>query len=403
MPTSINLNGLNVVVTGAIVGESRRSAEGKLQDAGAIIQSAVTTKTDLLVTGDRVGARKTDAARKFGVRVIAWEDLDRPERAAARDAGRRDTERAARGRILATAKQVAPQLAKKSDEVPSGDGWLFELKWDGYRGIATVRNGKVALQSRSGKSDLAQRFPKIVAALAKLPDCILDGEIVDLSTQGGTFEGLQNGNGSDFVVFDLLDYDGQTIRHLPYDARHTMLEDFLRQFPSSVLHVSPTFADGEQLLAYVNEHGLEGLVAKRRTSPYREGTRTEAWLKIKVRHEQEFVVVGWTPGEGARLGQIGALVLAVWEDADGWQLRYSGRAGSGLPDGTTAESLGLVESDSGPWVVDPEHAPKDVTWVEPDVVAQVAFQRWTEDGRLWHPSFKGIRDDKAADDVVRET
>ncbi len=392
------IEGKKVVVTGKIAGESRQTAEAKLRDAGATVQAAVTEDTDLLVIGAKVGASKIGKATIHGVEIVPWEQaFSLPGALAGRVRQSVEAPRTA-------ARTVAPMLAK-AGELPTGDGWLYEVKWDGYRGIATVIDSAVSLQSRSGKSDLTEQFPQIAVALSALPDCVLDGELVVLDGNGNSsFESMGKA-GTSYIVFDLLELMGQDVRDRTLDERRGLLRPLLDNLGGPV-SVSPSFDDGASLLAWAANQAIEGIVAKRRHSTYKEGSRTGAWLKIKLRCEQEFVVVGWKPGEGARAGRIGSLLLAV-NDEDGL-LRFVGRVGTGGTDAEWDDLLGILDSS----VSDPlerldtcgasKAELRDVVWVKPDAVVQVRFQRWTEDGRLWHPSVQGVRTDKTASEVVRE-
>ena len=405
----MNVAGQNVVVTGKIAGESRASAEQKLREAGASVQSSVTSSTDLLVTGAKVGKTKIDKAEALGVKVVSWESLQGDPPVMADGAF---TAPARKPKALSE-RQIGPMLAK-AGELPKGEGWQFEIKWDGYRCVATVRGGGVAMQSRSGKSDYAEQFPAIAAALAGLPDCVIDGELVVLDDNGhSSIESLGNGGAANarFILFDALELDGEDLRPLPLHERRERLEAFLNLKAVGTvkrrraLALSPAWDDGEKLLAYVAERGLEGVVAKRLQSFYREGSRAGEWVKTKVRNEQEFVVVGWLPGKGQLEGQVGGLLLAVHNE-DG-ELVYVGRTGVG---GTDEERAAFEANDMPAerkqlLAIDgiKKAEQKDVTWVEPTLVIQVAFQNWTKDGRLWHPVMTGVRRDKDARDVVRET
>lgn len=292
---------------------------------------------------------------------------------------------------------VRPMMAKVG-ELPAGDGWQYEIKWDGFRCVATVKDGVVTMQSRSAKTELSDRFPNVARDLATLPDCVIDGEVVVFDEDGFTF-GIPaaDGRAGSLVAFDVLEDDGESVRHLPLRERRQILKRLLHDAPES-LGVSPAFDDGEQLLGWCAERGLEGIVAKRTESRYAEGTRRGEWLKIKLRVEQEFVVCGWTDGKNGRTGRIGGLVLGYWDDG---VLRYAGRTGS-RDDHESLLRERLVAGDC-PLTAGVPGEERGAHWVEPTEVVQVAFQRWTDDGRLWHPIFQRMRDDKDAADVVRET
>jgi bifunctional non-homologous end joining protein LigD len=422
--------GQKVVVTGAIAGHSRATAEASLREAGAFVQSSVTAETDVLVTGARVGKTKTDKARALGVLVVAWEDLwesealdralgavpDQPDDFdEVAEEGRRITIResvpvTAPKATPLSVRQVGPMLAKAGD-LPIGDRWRYEVKWDGYRCVATVKDGAVWMASRSAKTEYAEQFPRIATALSGLPDCVLDGELVAFEADGShSFAGIHTGGGAVFMVFDLIEFMEEggphpgvrpgDLRVEPWYYRRQMLESFAEHWNSPYLELSPVFEDGEALLEEVAERGLEGVVAKPVTASYHEGSRAD-WVKIKVRSEQEFVVVGWTPGKGSLVGEIGALHLAVNEDSG---LVYVGKVGTGRDLAFWQElAKRFTEVDQAPidtkaWT--PAER-REANWVQPEVVVQVRFQRWTEDGRLWHPSLQGVREDKAAGEVRR--
>lgn len=377
-----------VVVTGKIAGESRQTAEAKLREAGAIIQSAVNKDTDILVTGASVGAKKRDAALALGVEVIPWEQ-------AFGNGGGNYSAPAPRA-PMPTVRQWAPMLCK-AGTLPSGPGWVYEMKWDGIRGIATVQGGGVVLQSRSGKSDLTERYPQVVEELSGIPDCVLDGEIIVGSDSTPVY-----------MVFDVLSVMGTESTGLTLLERRTLLETLFSQY--RFVAISPLFEDGEVLLRAVTADGDEGVVAKRASSRYLEGGRGEEWIKVKVRREQEFIVLGYTDGEGARADTFGALVLGYY---DCNALTYAGKVGTGFDDATLR--MLLDEMEPHVWNNPRTHCPHEIedkeakallaetTWLEPAVVVQVAFQRWTEDGMLWHPSYRGLRTDKQPHEVMRDT
>jgi bifunctional non-homologous end joining protein LigD len=401
----IPIHGMNVVITGVIDGESRATATAKCQDAGANVQKAVTSTTELLITGDKVGASKIRKAAALGVRVVSWSDVWTGELPNKLDQVEELGE-ALMAPLLAPkrARQIAPQLAK-GDDLPIGKGWMYEVKWDGVRGIATVADGQVSIQSRSGKTEYAEQYPEIAAELASFPDCVLDGELVVVDENGdGNFQSLSGGGEASYVVFDMLEEGAVDMRGYPLEARREGLSNFLAELETNRVGMSPGFLDGPQLLREVTRRGGEGVVAKRLSSKYVEGSRTSDWIKVKVRLEQEFVIVGWLPGEGELEGHVGSWLLAV---VDKGAYRYCGKVGTGgtveawdaVRDGLQTAVERMVEIDLKQLSVAERES---VTWVYPRTVIQVAFQRWTNDGHLWHPSFQGVRDDKDACDVVRE-
>jgi bifunctional non-homologous end joining protein LigD len=311
---------------------------------------------------------------------------------------------------LETGRTYKPMLATLAEELPAGDDWLYEVKWDGYRALGYVRAGEAKLVSRNG-NDLTGRFPTIAKALAKAarsPQCVVDGEVCALDEQGRpSFSAMQQGKpGTPLVyeVFDVLEIDGAPVVDLPLTERRERLESLLDASVKNV-QVSGFFDDGEALLEAATVQGLEGVMAKRPGSRYLEGRRTRDWLKIKTHGRQEFVICGWTKGQGRRAGSFGALVLGAYR---GKQLHWVGNCGTGFDEQTIAELLTKLEPlvrDSSPLVAVPK-MPKvrkgDVTWVEPKLVCEVRFAEWTHDGHLRAPVFEGLRDDKPAEEVRRE-
>jgi bifunctional non-homologous end joining protein LigD len=391
------VHGRRVVVTGKIDGHSRATAEAALRDAGAIVQRAVTTETDVLVTGLRVGPTKLNKASALGVEIIPWEQL----------LNGATTSRTPRPPAppRTAPRTVAPMLAKAGD-LPTGPEWLYEIKWDGFRGVATCQRGSVTLQSRSAKSDLTVAFPAIAEDLAEVladVDCILDGELVVLDVHGNSsFQGLTGSGrmGPSYVVFDVLEWDGVDTRDWPLEARRELLHEQIESRPFQTVAISPAFDDGAALLAWAEDQGIEGVVAKKRQSTYREGKRLDVWTKVKLRHVQEFAVVGWLAGEGTRAGAAGSLLLAVYEDG-GWQ--YVGRVGTGqeLDFWRTVTKLAAGDRVIPADQPIPRRMAREARWVTPQLVVQVEFQRWTEDGSLWHPSVVGVRTDKQPHDCTR--
>src|SRR5919202_871400 len=301
-------------------------------------------------------------------------------------------------------------LATLDGAVPRGSGWLYEVKWDGYRAIADVSQGEVALASRRGH-DLTERFPSVAKEIAKAlkkPDCVLDGEVCALDEQGrGSFSARQQGRAGTplvYYVFDRLELEGEPLVDLPLSDRRARLEPLLDRRNRSV-RISEAFDDGDALFAAAEQQGLEGIMAKRTDSRYAVGRRTRDWLKIKTHGRQEFIVAGYTKGQGRRAGTLGSLVLAV---KNGRKLEYVGNVGTGFT-GDEIErllkKLRPLRRETSPFDVVPK-MPKvrkgDVTWVEPRLVAEVEFSEFTHDGHLRAPSYQGLREDKAADEVRRE-
>lgn len=378
-----------VVVTGKIPNESRITAQARLREAGAIVQEKVGKDTDILVTGDAVGKTKINAAKKLGVTIMSWSE--------AFGSGKASGEGAPPRAPMPSVRQWAPMLAK-SDELPTQGNWLFEIKWDGIRGIATIENGNVTIQSRTGLSDLTNRYPDVTEELCGLPDCILDGELVPLAGDlAASLDCDADDDSVRFVAFDILEHGGQSLTSEPLNVRRMSLERVLDG--GCYVAASPAFDDGNVLLDYVIEHGLEGVVAKQTHSKYVEDDRSGKWIKVKVRLEQEFVVLGYTAGEGARESTFGALILGYYEDGG---MVYAGKVGTGFDKGKLGALVAAMTplEINEPWTCVPRATRKDATWLLPEIVVQVAFQKWTEDRILWHPSYQRVREDKLAADVT---
>lgn len=307
---------------------------------------------------------------------------------------------------------LAPQLATLVDAAPEGDGWLHEIKLDGYRTIAFLQAGSVRLHARNG-GDWTGRYGPIASELKALPvgSAVIDGEVIAQQGDGtSSFGALQqdlHAGQTDrlrYAAFDLLYLEGYDLTATPLRQRKALLARLLagRGPDARVTYVDDVRGQGPAFFAQACAHGLEGVVSKRVDSPYRPGTRGRDWLKAKCLRRQEFVVVGFTPPGGTRAG-FGALLLGERDD-DG-VLRYAGRVGTGFS-ARFLEEFGrrLREMEvPGPSVdVGPERAPAGARWVEPGLVAEVSFAERTKAGNLRHPSFKGLREDKAPGDVVAE-
>jgi bifunctional non-homologous end joining protein LigD len=307
-------------------------------------------------------------------------------------------------------RKYRPMLATLTESVPKGDGWLHEIKWDGYRIVATVSGGEPELRSRKDQ-DYTKRFENVSKELVKAlktPDCVVDGEVCALDEEGRpSFSAMQqakSGTPIVYYLFDLLEVEGEPIVDLPLEERRKRLEKLLDQRNKTV-RFSESFDDGEALLAAANAQGLEGIMSKRLGTRYLPGKRSRDWLKIKGHGRQEFVIAGYTRGQGRREGTLGALVLGMYE---GKELAYAGNVGTGFNDREIDRLLAKLKPlarATPPF----ENVPKmprvrkgDVVWVEPKLVAEVEFVEWTHDGRLRAPAYKGLREDKAATEVHRE-
>ena len=304
--------------------------------------------------------------------------------------------------------EYAPMLATLAQELPGGNGWVFEVKWDGYRAISYLRGSEARLVSRNG-NDLSERFPGVARALAsavKTPDCVLDGEVCALDENGrSSFSAMQRGDGTIvYYVFDLLELEGKPLIDLPLEERRETLAGLLDRRNRTVL-LSETFDDGPGLLEAAAAQRLEGVIAKKLGSRYEPGRRSRNWLKVKTHGRQEFIIAGYTRGKGRRSGTLGSLILAVNR---GQGLEYVGNCGTGFTEKEIDELLErlrpLVRKTSPFGYVPkmPKVRRDDIVWVEPKLVCEVEFAEWTHDGRLRAPSFQGLRDDKSAEEVRRE-
>ena len=315
--------------------------------------------------------------------------------------------RAAAAAPLPAVGKVEVQLATLVDDVPTRGAWVYELKYDGYRAVATLDEGKVTITTRSGK-DWTNRFPTIAEALAhvRAKTAVFDGEIAYVMEDGRTdFQKLQNALSGGpnagrlvYFVFDLLHYDGVDLTGEPLEVRKDKLRTILAGEGPPLKMGDHAREKGKELFAQACKLGLEGIIAKRADRPYRAG-RGPDWVKVKCQKRQELVIVGSTLPKGRRSG-IGALLIAVRE---GKAYRYVGKVGTGFSEASLADlanRLTRLEVDAPT----AEGAPRmrDVRWVKPELVCQVRFTEWTREGALRHPTFEGLREDKKAERVVRE-
>jgi bifunctional non-homologous end joining protein LigD len=274
--------------------------------------------------------------------------------------------------------------------------WIFERKLDGIRCLATTRP-EVRLRSRNDL-ELNSRFPTIAGALASLPSAVLDGEVVAFAGSQTSFQRLgQRGRAVYFYVFDILETDGDDLRPLPLLERKRRLRELVK--PHGPIRITPYRREqGIALYEEACRRGWEGLIAKRADSPY-VGTRSRDWLKWKCDTEQELLIGGYTEPKGSRI-ELGALLVGHWENG---RLRYAGKVGTGFTRETLRDLAGRLRPlrrEDPPFADAPRL--RGATWVEPRLVAQVGFTEWTRDGRLRHPRFVGLREDKDPKDVVRE-
>jgi bifunctional non-homologous end joining protein LigD len=303
--------------------------------------------------------------------------------------------------------RLRPVLATLVPEAPAGDGWVHEIKFDGYRLICVAERKRVRLYTRTGQ-DWTERFPTVARAVADLGTAaVLDGEVVVLRPDGRTdFQDLQNalqgssGGALCYFAFDLLEVEGEDLRARPLLERKFRLAALMGEAPSegALRYGDHVVGDGPAFHAQACAHGLEGIISKRADAPYRGG-RGKDWLKVKCLRDQEFVIGGFTEPSGARSG-LGALLVGAYADEG---LRFAGRVGTGFTERDLLDlrrKLGVLEQVSPPFVNPPTGAAaRGVHWVEPRLVAAVHFTEWTGDGVLRHPSFKGLREDKDARDV----
>ncbi|HVS00055.1 MAG TPA: DNA ligase D [Thermoanaerobaculia bacterium] len=324
------------------------------------------------------------------------------------------------GRKAKMPARIEAQLATLVDEVPRGEEWVHELKLDGYRALCHVQKGKARMITRNGK-DWTDRFAVVARAIEQLPvqDAVLDGEVVVLEPDGTTsFQALQNAMSEDreddlvYFAFDLLYLDGYDLRGVPLLARKETLGTLLAGHPreGTIRFSDHVQGSGDAFYRQACSFSLEGVIAKRGDLPY-HGGRNKDWLKIKCSKRQELVIAGFTEPEGSRVG-LGALLLGVYEGDD---LVFAGKVGTGFNAQTLGElrrRLGKLEVKKSPFAKTPRHvasktareaARGDVHWVRPELVGEVAFTEWTREGILRHPTFQGLREDKSAREVVRET
>jgi bifunctional non-homologous end joining protein LigD len=333
---------------------------------------------------------------------------------------------------------LEPMLATPAKELPAGDDWAFELKWDGVRALAYVEGGEVRLSARRG-DDTTVRYPELAGIGPANPghELILDGEIVAFDDQGSpSFGHLQRRMGLTdpiriqrratetpvtYVGFDLLWLDGRRLTAEPYEARRELLAGLGFDGPAWQAP-GHRLGDGAALLELVRDRGLEGVVAKRLGSAYRPGRRSGDWVKVQNRRRQELVIGGYLPGEGGRARRVGSLLVGYWDATPDeaaalgrpQRLVYAGGVGTGFTQARLDELTALLEPiqrKSSPFEAgwDPRvkyatraRARGGLVWVEPVVVCEVEFLRWTHEDTLRAASFKGLRDDKDPREVVRE-
>jgi bifunctional non-homologous end joining protein LigD len=303
--------------------------------------------------------------------------------------------------------------------------WAVEMKWDGVRALAFISGGGLRLVSRTGK-DITATYPDVAGLAAAVAgrEAVLDGEIVAFADGRPDFEALQprmhvaSAEAAlrlaelipvTYLAFDVLYLDGVALTARPYAERRKALEAIVRNAPR--WQCPPNFpgTDLDAVRAASVANGLEGVVAKRLDSVYEPGTRSANWIKLKNVLRQEVVVAGWKPGQGNRAGLIGSLLVGLYaaDEHGGRRLIYCGHVGTGFSDETLrmlTDRLSTLRRPDSPFdeAVPPEHA-RPAVWVEPRLVIEVTFDRWTRAGRMRAPAYQGLRDDKDPADVVRET
>ena len=316
----------------------------------------------------------------------------------------------------AKASFVEPMKAKLVENPPATGDWIYELKFDGIRLIAVKVSGKVSLLSRN-QNELGARFPEIVEAIKNLParECVVDGEVVALDKEGrSSFQLLQareiEGRKSPiyFYAFDLLQLDGKSLL-----LRKDVLEKLSADAGDPIRYSGAIGGDAKRLLEEVKRRGLEGIIGKQRDSVYEPGRRSGAWIKLKCVQQQEFVIGGYTPPQGARK-HFGAILVGYYENK---KLVFAGKVGTGF----TAKSLAILykkfrgeeradcpfvdlpSKQNGQWVqgITPSMMRK-MHWVNPVFVCEIKFAEWTRDKKLRAPVFLGLREDKESHDVLKE-
>jgi bifunctional non-homologous end joining protein LigD len=306
-------------------------------------------------------------------------------------------------------------LATPTTSVPTGEGWLHEVKWDGMRILADVHEGRLVLTSRNG-NDVTASFPELEGLAGAYDDMLLDGEVVALDAGRPSFAALaermhvQDRRKAErlaairpvtFMVFDLLRLFGQDLTSQPLSARRELLERL--DLDGRHWQVPPVYTDGAELYRATLEQGLEGVVSKRASSPYLPGRRSAEWLKLPHRTTVSAVVGGWRPEKTNDAGRLGAVLLGL-PTAEGW--RYAGRMGSGIAGAAQRQLMELLEPLRVPEspFCDPVPAfdARGAVWVHPEVVVEARVLEVTRDGRLRQPAYLGVRTDLSPENLMAD-
>lgn len=372
----------------------------------------------------RRSARKKSAARKTSKSARSASksahSASKSARTASKSARKRAGSTAAR-RSVSIPRTIRPMLANPGREMPEGEGWTFEPKYDGIRVLAFAAPGDVRLITRNG-NDKTRQFPEVAEALGAIvhrsgKPMIVDGEIVALQngeparfqdlqarmhvTNERIIQGYVKTHPVALMVFDILVDNDEVLLAEPWSTRRARLQRRIPRSRKGAVRLAPSSTNGEAMLKTARTQGWEGLIAKRRDAPYKPGERSKAWQKVKLEHQQEFVIGGFTEPRKTR-ERLGAILLGYYDDG---RFVYAGHTGGGFSRKSLNEvykRLKPLERSTPPFSTKPKTNEKP-HWVEPKVVAEVRFNEWTRDGKLRQPIFLGLRDDKSARAVRRET
>jgi bifunctional non-homologous end joining protein LigD len=360
--------------------ESGRSMEQILNG-----ESAVWTSNRSKTPGAKKGASKTSSGKR-------WHGKPPPP-----------------SRKATAPEFISPQLASLDDEVPEGDDWIHEVKFDGYRIQARKDGDRVTLYSRSGL-DWTARFPAIAEALNKLPakKALIDGEAAFVLESGLTdFKSLQEHIDTDhpairYYAFDLLELDGKSLMKEPLLERKEALQKLFskKNLPDRLVYSDHIEGQGEAFFGQACRTELEGIISKRANAPYKSG-RSKTWLKVKCGRRAEFVIGGYSKSS-AQGRPFASLLLGTFQDGD---FVFAGKVGTGFNTADMkrlADKFAPLKRKTSPFVEVPSADQRDAVWLTPKLVCEIAFTEWTKDGRLRHPSFQGLREDKPAEDVTRD-